>query len=119
MSRGTAADWHRSLSSACLGVAALTFAGLLVVRLDTARTGETVATYPCMTDFVNNIASPAVQDDCVLITSEYNHPAMCKMRITLSGADKLWEQSFASKACTPVIHHDRIYDAWHRLRRLD
>ena len=100
-------------------VAALTFEGLLVLRLDVDLAGETVATYPWVTDFANNIASPAVQDDCVLITSEYNHRAMCKLRITLRGADKLWEQPFASKACTPVIHHDRIYVAWHRLRCLD
>lgn len=100
-------------------VAALTFVGLLVLRLDVDLAGETVATYPWVTDFANNIASPAVQDDCVLITSEYNHRAMCKLRITLRGADKLWEQPFASKACTPVIHHDRIYVAWHRLRCLD
>ena len=100
-------------------VAALTFEGLLVVRLDEPRAGETVATYPWVTDFANNIATPAVQDDCVLITSEYNHRAMCKLRITLHGADKLWEQPFASKACTPVIDRDRIYVAWHRLRCLD
>lgn len=100
-------------------VAALTFDGLLVVRLDADHVGETVATYPWVTDFANNIASPAVHDDCVLITSDYNHQAMCKLRITLSGAEKLWEQPFASKACTPVIHAGTIYVAWDRLRALD
>ena len=100
-------------------VAALTFDGLLVVRLDAAHVGETVATYPWITEFANNIASPAVLDDCVLITSEYNHRAMCKLRITLRGAEKLWEQPFGSKACTPVIHRGRIYVAWNRLRCLD
>ena len=100
-------------------VAALTFDGLLVVRLDAAHAGETIATYPWVTEFANNIASPAVQDDCVLITSEYNHHAMCKLRITLRGAEKLWEQPFGSKACTPVIHRDRVYIAWDRLRCFD
>ncbi len=100
-------------------VASLTFDGLLVVRLDAAHAGETVATYPWITDFANNIASPAVRDDCVLITSEYNHQAMCKLHITLRGAEKVWEQPFGSKACTPVIHRDRIYVAWNRLRCLD
>ncbi len=100
-------------------VAALTFDGLLVVRLDAAHTGETVATYPWITEFANNIASPAVQDDCVLITSEYNHRGMCKLRITLRGAEKLWEQPFGSKACTPVVHGSHIYFAWSHLRCLD
>lgn len=100
-------------------VAAMTFDGLLVVRLDAAHAGETVATYPWITDFANNIAGPAVQDDGVLITSQYNHQAMCKLRITLRGAEKLWEKPFSSKACTPVIHRGRIYVAWNRLRCLD
>lgn len=100
-------------------VAALTFDGLLVVRLDAEHAGETVATYPWVTDFANNIASTAVHEDCVLITSAYNHEAMCKLRITLRGAEKVWEQPTASKACTPVIHSGRIYVAWDRLRALD
>lgn len=100
-------------------LAALTFDGLLVVRLDAGHEGQTVATYPWITEFANNIASPAVLDDCVLITSQYNHNAMCKLRITLKGAEKLWEQPSPSKTCTPVIHQGRIYVAWHRLRALD
>ena len=100
-------------------IAALTFDGLLVIRLDANHTGETVATYPWITDFANNIASPAVYDDCVLITSAYNHDALCKLRITLRGVEKLWEQPFPSKACTPVIHAGSIYVAWNRLRALD
>jgi outer membrane protein assembly factor BamB len=100
-------------------VAAMTFEGLLVVRLDADHAGETVATHPWVTDFANNIASPAVHDDCVLITSAYNHQAMCKLRITLRGAEKLWERPVASKACTPVIHSGTIYVAWDRLRALD
>lgn len=100
-------------------VAALTFDGLLVIRADAGHQGETVATYPWVTDFANNIASPAVYEDCVLITSAYNHQAICKLQITLRGAKKLWERPIASKACTPVIHSGRIYVAWDRLRVLD
>ena len=100
-------------------VAALTFDGLLVVRLDPDHAGETVATYPWMTDFANNIASPAVHDDCVLITSAYNQEAMCKLRITLQGAEKVWQQPTSSKAGTPVIHAGRIYVVWDQLRALN
>jgi outer membrane protein assembly factor BamB len=102
---------------ACLAV--MTFDGLLVVRLDEQRAGETVATYPWITDFANNIAGVAAHGDAVLITSSYNHEAICKLRISLAGAEKLWQQPFSSKACTPVIHKGRIYIAWNRLRALD
>ena len=100
-------------------VAAMTFAGLLVVRLDPRNAGEIVAAYPWVTNFANNIASPAVQDDCVLITSEYNQAAMCKLKITLKGPVELWKKPYASKTCTPVIHENRVYVAWSRLRCLD
>lgn len=100
-------------------VAVLTFDGLLVIRVDEGRAGETVATYPWITDFANNIASVAAFDDCVLVTSEYNHRALCKLRITLKGAEKLWEQPFPSKTCTPVIASGKIYLGWNRLRAVD
>ena len=43
-------------------VAVLTLRGLLVARLDGDRAGQTVAEYEWTTDFVNNIATPAVSE---------------------------------------------------------
>ncbi|HEX7900210.1 MAG TPA: PQQ-binding-like beta-propeller repeat protein [Planctomycetota bacterium] len=97
-------------------VATLTLRNLVVLRLDD---GRTVATYPWTTDFGNNIASPAVVGDSVLITSEYNRSAICRLRITLKGASKVWEAPYASKACTPVVYQDRVYWAWRKVRCLD
>ncbi len=100
-------------------VAVLSYEGLHVARIDAGHEGQQVALYPWPTDFANNIATPAVHDDCVLITSGYNHNAICKVRITLKGATKVWEQPLASKVCTPVIDRDRIYWAWQKLHCLD
>lgn len=100
-------------------VAVMTFQGLLVTRLDTGHEGRTVAQYEWITDFVNNIATPAVHDNYVLITSAYNHQAICKLEITLNGARKIWEQPFPSKVCSPIIHNGHIYFAWQRMRCLD
>jgi outer membrane protein assembly factor BamB len=101
----------------CLAV--LTLKNLLVVRLDKGRQGETVAQFPWETDFANSIASPAAHEDCVLITSEYNHGTIVKLRITLRGATKVWEQPYASKVCTPVIYNGHVYWAWQKLHCLD
>jgi len=101
----------------CLAV--LTLRNLLVLRLDAGREGKTVALYPWTTDFGNNIATPAVQDSDVLITSEYNHKAICRVHVTLSGASKVWEKPFSSKVCSPVIYQGHIYVAWQKLRCLD
>lgn len=100
-------------------VAVLTYAGLHVARLDPAHLGKTVALYAWSTDFANNVATPAVHESDVLITSAYNHNAISRVHITLSGATKVWEQPFASKVCSPVIDRGRVYWAWQSLCCLD
>ncbi len=100
-------------------VAVMTFQGLLVTRLDAGHEGRTVAQYEWITDFVNNIATPAVHENYVVITSAYNHQAICKLEITMDGARKIWEQPFPSKVCSPIIHNGHIYFAWQRMRCLD
>jgi outer membrane protein assembly factor BamB len=93
--------------------------GLLVVRLDHGHEGQTVATYPWVTSFANNIASVAVHGDSVLLTSEYNQNKIERLRVTLTGAVKVWQQEEASKVCTPVIHDGYVYWAWQHLVCLD
>jgi outer membrane protein assembly factor BamB len=101
------------------GLALMTIRHLLVLRLDAGHEGRTVALYPWTTDFGNNVASPAVQESDVLITSEYNHKAISRVHVTLQGATKVWEKPFSSKVCTPVIYKGNVYWAWRKLRCLD
>ena len=100
-------------------VALLTQRNLAVIRIDHGHEGKTVAAYPWVTDFANNIASPAVHDNFVLVTSAYNHYAICKLRITLKGAEKVWQKPNPSKVCTPVIHDGHVYFTWQRVHCLD
>lgn len=100
-------------------VALLTIRGLVVIRLDRGNEGKTVVEYPWVTDFANNIASAAVHGDNVLITSAYNHGTICRVRISLAGADKVWETPYPSKVCTPVVHQGHVYLAWQKVRCLD
>ena len=100
-------------------VALLTQRNLAVIRLDAGHEGQTVATYPWLTDFANNIASPAVADNCVLITSAYNRYSICKLKISLTGAEKIWQKPYPSKVCTPVISKGYVYYVWQRVRCLD
>lgn len=94
-------------------VAVLTLRNLVVTRVDGSKAGRTVATYPWTTDFANNIATPAVSGDSVIITSAYNHYAMCRVKVTLNGASKVWENNeVASGVCSPIIHDGRVYWAW-------
>jgi len=101
----------------CLAV--LSLRKLVVVRLDGDNAGQTVAEYDWTTDFGNNIASPAVSENFVLLTSAYNRQALCKLEITLGGARRVWEKQLVSGACTPVIHKGHIYWAWQKLYCVD
>ena len=89
--------------------AVLTHKCLLVVRLDRGHAGQTLAEYPWETEYAQNIATPAVWQNRVLITSGYNHQTLCLLEITRQGARKVWEQPVCSKVCSPVIHDGRIY----------
>ena len=100
-------------------LASLTLRKLVVIRLDAGHEGKTVAEFDWVTDFGSNVASPAVWNNFVLITSAYNHGAMCKLEITLSGAKKVWEAPQSSKACTPIIHDGHVYWAWEKMYCLD
>jgi outer membrane protein assembly factor BamB len=100
-------------------VAVLTQRHLAVIRLDEGHEGKTVAAFDWVTDFANNVASPAVRDEFVLVTSNYNQNAICKLKVTLRGAEKVWSRPYPSKVCTPVIHGNRVYVAWQKVRCLD
>ena len=100
-------------------VALLTCQGLVVIRLDQGHEGETLGQHPWATDFANNIATPTVIGNEVLITSEYNHGTLCKLRATLSGLTKVWEVPYPSQVGSPIVAGDSIYIPWEKLRCLD
>lgn len=93
-------------------VVVLTIRNLLVARLDEGHEGETLAEFPWVTDFANSIATPAVQGNSVVITSEYNQYSICRIDVSRDGAELVWKQPYASGVCSPVIHKDHIYWCW-------
>lgn len=96
------------------------FEGLLVARLDKSHLGETLAEYPWKTSFANNIATPAVFENNIILTSAYNHYKMARLRISLNGEiDEVWKVDEASKVCSPVIHDGNVYVAWQNVYCLD
>ena len=101
-------------------VAVLTLRNLVVTRIDPQQAGRTVAVFPWTTDFANNIPTPAVKGDSVIVTTSYNHAAMCRVKISLGGATKVWETlKMQSGVCSPVIHDGRIYWSWRGVHCVD
>ena len=101
----------------CLAV--LTIRNLLVVRLDQGHEGETVAEFPWVTDFANNVATPTVVNNSIVITSEYNQYATTRIDVSRSGMKQVWKQPYASGVCPPVIHKGHVYWCWRGLYCLD
>ena len=100
-------------------VAVLTIRNLLVARLDKGHEGETVAEFPWVTDFANSIATPTVQGNSIVITSEYNQYAITRIDVTRSGAKQIWTQPYASGVCSPVIYGGHVYWCWRGMYCLD
>ena len=97
----------------------MTIRNLLVVRLDEGHAGETLAEFPWVTDFANTISTPAVADSSLIITSEYNQYAICRVNITRDGAQLMWKQPYASGVCSPIVHKGYVYWCWRGLYCLD
>lgn len=100
-------------------VAVVTHSNLLVCRTDAGHEGHTLALYPWQTHFANNIVSPAVEGDSVLLTSGYNISKTVRVRVSPGNAELVWEAKQHSKVCTPIIHNGRVYFASRMLHCLD
>ncbi len=95
-------------STPCLAV--LTLRELLVLRIDKAQLGKTVATFPWETDWANNIQTPTVYGDSLLFGSYHTFHALARVQISLKdGAKKLWQADVASYIGSPIVRKDRVY----------
>lgn len=91
----------------------------LAFSLDKRNPGKTLAAIPWTTEFANSIASVVAHEDSLLITSAYNHNKIARYKLAGDGAKLVWEQPFASKICTPIIHAGRVYWVWEKAHCLD
>ena len=90
-------------------VAVLTIRNLLVARLDKGHEGQTLATFPWITDFGNNIATPVIDGQSVVITSAYNKSSVVRLEVSRKGIRQVWKAPYAADACSPVLHQGRLY----------
>lgn len=97
---------------------------LVAMRLDAGHEGKTIGTYPWKSTYANNILTPTINDENVLISSYHSHekmsnPSTCKLTVTLTGFRREWEQPVGSHIGSPIIHKDRVYMAGPQLYCLD
>lgn len=100
-------------------IVVLTLRRLLVVRVDQGHEGQTVASHDWQTHHSQNIPTPGVSGEHVVVTTNYNMNKMVKLKISLQGAMVVWEKKHVSKVCGAVIHNNHIYLAWRQVRCID
>ncbi|MFT5465186.1 MAG: outer membrane protein assembly factor BamB [Verrucomicrobiales bacterium] len=91
-------------------IAVITALNLLVMRIDSGSEGRTVGEFEWTTDFINNIPTPAVSGNRVLVSSRYNKNAMALVEFSLGGAPReVWKIGDASGVCSLVIFEGHVY----------
>lgn len=92
----------------CVGVLALTH--FVVLRIDAGHEGETLGEIEWITAFGNNIPTPAVDKDRIVIMSSAGGMShMCGLKVSRQGLEKLWEKEIGAPVCSPVIQDGRFY----------
>ncbi len=92
----------------CVGI--LTLTHFVVLRVDTGHEGETVGEVEWITAFANNIPTPAVEGNRILVMSGAgDHYHMCGLRVSLKGLEKRWEKQLAAPVCSPILREGRFY----------
>ncbi len=93
-------------------VVVLTMRSLVLIRLDGDNTGQTLGRVDWTTDFANNIPTPTVEGNLVIVTSAYNQYAMGCFEATRNGFVERWRNEHPSGVCSPVVHDGHIYWSW-------
>ena len=100
----------------CLAVLSLT--RLVIIRLDKGHEGATLADYPWQTDYANNLVSPTVVGNRVLLSSGYNVKKTVLLSVKRDGIQREWASRRFSGVGSPVPYGDHIYLPFQKLRCL-
>jgi len=121
---------HKDFASSCGGISpvrvndipcivVLSLEHLVVIRTDHGHEGQTLAEYPWKTDWANNLVTPTVVGNRILLSSGYNIRKTALLEIQEKRIIKKWESRYFSGVCSPVVHNGKIYLAYQKLRCLD
>ena len=100
-------------------IAVLSLERLVVIRIDRGHEGQTLAEYPWKTYYANNLVTPTVVGDRILLSSSYNLKKTVLLEIQKNRIIVRWESKHHSGVCSPVVHSGKIYLAYQELRCLD
>ncbi|MDA3823508.1 MAG: PQQ-binding-like beta-propeller repeat protein [Bacteroidales bacterium] len=100
-------------------IAVLSLEQLVIIRTDPGYEGKTLAEYPWRTDYANNIVTPTIIGNRILLSASYNHRKLLMLEVGSDTIVKKWESKYFSGVCSPVIYNDKIYMSFMQLYCLD
>ncbi len=96
-------------------IAALSLKRLVVIRTDRMHEGQTLAEYQWQTDYANNIVTPTVVGNQIILSSVYNHRKTVLLDIREDRIIEKWESRYCSGVCSPAVFNGKIYLAYQQL----
>lgn len=100
-------------------IATLTLRKLVVMRTDKGHEGETIAECDWQTHFSNNISTPAVVANKIIVTSIHNISNTALFEVSLKGAAEKWRVRDSAQVSSPIIYNGCVYIASGPLMCLD
>ena len=100
-------------------LASLTLRKLVVMRIDKGHEGETIAECAWQTDYANNIPTPTVIGNKIVVTSSQNVSKTAMFEVSLKGATEKWRVRDFSQVGSPIIYNGYIYIVSGSLKCLD
>ncbi|MFW6304121.1 MAG: PQQ-binding-like beta-propeller repeat protein, partial [Candidatus Sumerlaeota bacterium] len=113
---------HKGLSAPCGGltpihvagrkaVCALSIKELVIISIEKDSTGQTIATWPWQTEFANNIVTPTVVNNRIILSSAYNISKTVLLEWEQDKLRQVWQAGPHSGVCSPVVYQGRIFFA--------
>ncbi len=90
-------------------LATFTLKKLVIMRIDKGYEGKTIAEYHWQSAYGNNIPTPAVIGNKILITSSWNDTRTALLEVTPKGISEKWKTKDFSQVSSPIIYKDFIY----------
>lgn len=90
-------------------IADLTLRKLVIMRTDKGHEGQTIGEYDWQTEYSNNIPTPAVFENNIIITSNHNISKTAMLEVSLDRIKEKWATRENAQVSSPVVYKGNVY----------
>ncbi len=92
---------------------------LIVMRIDKGHEGQTIGEYDWQTDYGNNIPTPAIFENKIILTSDLNINKVTLLEVYPEEIKEKWTIKGGSQVSSPTIYKGNVYISDGNFRCLD